>query len=148
MALYEINWRPDKSRLRVFGAAALGVFALLGAWAFWMQRLFGIGLSAGAAEAAAWTLWGLAAASGLLAAAAPAGLRPLYVALTAVALPIGWVVSNVLLAIVYYGVLTPIGLALRLAGRDPLQRRFDRQAPSYWVDRPPQADVRRYFRQF
>ena len=148
MAWVEINWRPDTSRLRVFGAAALGVFALLGAWAFWMQRLFGIGLSAGAAEAAAWTLWALAAASGLLAAAAPAGLRPLYVAMTAAALPIGWVVSNALLAIVYYGVLAPIGLAMRLAGRDPLHRKFDPEARSYWVDWAPPSDVRRYFRQF
>jgi len=62
--------------------------------------------------------------------------------------PMGWVVSHVVLAIVYYGVLTPVGLALRLAGRDPMRRRFDRQAASYWVERRGAADPGRYFRQF
>jgi hypothetical protein len=52
------------------------------------------------------------------------------------------------LAMVYYGIFTPIGLGLRLMGRDPLRRRFDPQARSYWVDRRAPADVKRYFRQF
>jgi hypothetical protein len=148
MALMEINWKADQHRLRVFGAAGLAVFTLLAEWVFRTHRLFGLELAGGTAEAVAWALWALAAFSGILAASAPAALRLLYVALTAVALPVGWVVSNVLLAIVYYGILTPIGLALRLAGRDPLHRTFDRPSRSYWVDRPAQVDVRRYFRQF
>jgi hypothetical protein len=93
-------------------------------------------------------LWALAALSGILAAAAPEALRPLYIVLSVVGAPIGWLVSHVVLAVVYYGILTPIGLALRLCGRDPLRRKFDPQAPSYWVDRPPARNVKSYFRQF
>jgi hypothetical protein len=143
----EINWNPDRRRLRTFGAAALAVFAALGAWAMFGRRLFGCDLG-GAAGAAAWALWAAAAACGLLAAAAPRALRPLYVGLSAVGLPIGWLVSHALLAAVFYGVITPIGLAMRLAGRDPLRRWFDPHAPSYWVERRGPADIKRYFRQF
>ena len=45
--------------------------------------------------------------------------------------PIGWVVSHLLLGVVYFLVLTPIGLTLRALGRDPLERRFDQSASSY-----------------
>jgi hypothetical protein len=43
---------------------------------------------------------------------------------------------------------TPIAIALRLLGRDPLARRFDRTAPTYWVARRPTTDRTRYFRPF
>jgi hypothetical protein len=70
------------------------------------------------------------------------------VVLTALALPIGFAVGHVLLAAVWYGLFTPVGLIMRLLGRDPLCRRPDREAESYWRPRSPQRDVRRYFRQF
>jgi hypothetical protein len=64
-------------------------------------------------------------------------------------LPLAWSVSSLLLVLVYYGVLTPIGLVLRLVGRDPLHREFDRSAASYWVKRDEMAvDPDRYFCQF
>ncbi|MFO0829111.1 MAG: SxtJ family membrane protein [Phycisphaerales bacterium] len=62
-------------------------------------------------------------------------------------LPIGWSLSHVLLAIVFYLVVTPIGIALRLAGRDPMERRFDRAAKTYWKRREPIVDSERYLRQ-
>ena len=148
MPMIEINLAPSRRHLRVFGAGALVVFGALGAWLFFAHRLFGFEVAAPTAEVVAYALWALAALAGLLAAAAPAGLRPLYIALSVVSLPIGWVVSHAVLALVYYGILTPIGLVMRLCGRDPLCRKFDPQARSYWVDRPAPRDVKRYFRQF
>jgi len=148
MPMIEINWAPSRRHLRVFGVGALVAFGALGTWLFFARRLFGFEVAASTAEAVAYGLWALAALAGLLAAAAPAGLRPLYIALSAVSLPIGWLVSHAVLAIVYYGILTPIGLILRACGRDPLDRTFDPQARSYWVDRPARRDVKRYFRQF
>jgi len=53
-----------------------------------------------------------------------------------------------LLAIVLYLVFTPVGLLLRLLGRDPLERGFDRAAPSYWTARRRADTMDRYFRQF
>ena len=49
------------------------------------------------------------------------------------AFPIGWVVSHALMAAIYYLVITPMAVAMRLLGRDPLDRRFDRDATTYWV---------------
>lgn len=58
--------------------------------------------------------------------------RPIHVGWMYAAFPIGWTVSHLLIALVYYLVLTPIGLLMRAAGYDPLQRRFDRTAATYW----------------
>jgi hypothetical protein len=54
----------------------------------------------------------------------------------------------VMLAVVLYLVLTPIGWALRLLGRDPLARGFDPDASSYWTPHRSAARIDRYFRQF
>lgn len=79
-------------------------------------------------------------------------LRRAYLGLSYAVYPIGWLVSHLLLAIVYYGVLTPTGLGLRLLGKDLLQRRLDPQTKSntasYWIERPPPPRPERYFRQF
>jgi hypothetical protein len=62
--------------------------------------------------------------------------------------PIGWVMSHLILAIIYYLVLTPVGLVLRALGRDPLHRRFEPEAKTYWIDRGEEPAVERYFRQY
>jgi hypothetical protein len=45
------------------------------------------------------------------------------------------VVGRLAIGVLFFCVLTPLGLALRLARRDLLRLRFDRQAPSYWIER-------------
>lgn len=52
------------------------------------------------------------------------------------------VVSPIVLGLLWVVVLTPIALLMRLARRDPLRRRIDREAASYWTPReePPAAD--------
>ncbi|HUP42184.1 MAG TPA: SxtJ family membrane protein [Thermoanaerobaculia bacterium] len=60
---------------------------------------------------------------------------------------IGWTLSYLVLGIVYYLVLTPVGLLLRLAGHDPLERAREEGRPSYWVERQPARELGRYFRQ-
>ncbi|MBW2459320.1 MAG: hypothetical protein JRI68_32810 [Deltaproteobacteria bacterium] len=57
------------------------------------------------------------------------------------------VVSTVLLLALYYLVFTPIGLLARLFGYDPMGRRFERQARTYWQPSQPREGVARYFRQ-
>ena len=47
-----------------------------------------------------------------------------------------------LLVLVFYLVSAPAGIALRILGRDPLQRRLDPSAKSYWQDRPPNPPER------
>src|SRR5204863_7614358 len=80
--------------------------------------------------------------------AVPSFSQRFYDFLKTTAKPAEWLVSQVVTAVVYYGVFTPVGLLFRLIGRDVLRRQFDRDAETYWkpVDAPP--DARRYFRQF
>lgn len=63
-------------------------------------------------------------------------------------LSIGWGLSYVVLAAIFYVVVTAIGTLMRVVGYDPLARGIDRRASSYWVAREPVDDVRRYFRQY
>jgi len=71
-----------------------------------------------------------------------------YVAWTYAALPIGWTISHVILASVFYLLVTPIGLLMRLSGRDPMHRKIDPSAKTYWMERKNVTDPARYFRQF
>lgn len=61
--------------------------------------------------------------------------------------PIGWTISAVLLGMVYFLVITPIGLVMRVLGRDPMQRAFH-GGESYWTPRTTADDPRRHYRQF
>ena len=148
MALIEINWRPERQALRGFGWISLVAFAALGAWIYFRHTILAFGLSESAANRTAYVLWALSATCGLLAAVAPLRLRPLYVGMTAVSLPIGFFVSHVVMALLFYGLFTPVAFIFRLIGRDPLDRRFDPAAESYWVERKQTDDPLRYYRQF
>jgi hypothetical protein len=47
------------------------------------------------------------------------------------------VVSPLVLAVMFYLVIAPIGLLMRAVGKDPLRLRIDRNADSYWIRRDP-----------
>ena len=147
MALLAVNLHPTRRDLRQFGVIALVIFGLLGAWILWRGTLFGIDLGTAGATIA-YVLWGVGLVSGVLSAVAPAANRPLYVTLIVLTYPIGFVVSHVILAVIFYGMITPIGLVFRLAGRDALRRRFEPDVASYWVAHRGPESVGRYFRQF
>jgi hypothetical protein len=148
MSLASANFKPSRTQLRGFGVVCLVVFGGLGVQAFFWHSLLRFALSAPSARTTGVVLWVVAVTCYVLGRVAPLALRPLWVVLMAIAWPIGFVVSRVALGIVYFGVLTPIGLLFRALGRDPLARRFEPDRPSYWVARKPVTDVRRYFRQF
>ena len=135
MKLVEMNWHPTDRQLRQFGVIGLVMLPLLG-W-LWSSGVLGIGI--------------LAAVGLVLAALGltyPQTLRPIFVGLSLVSLPIGWVVSELTLLVLFYGLFLPIGLLLRLLGRDPLDRKFDAQASSYWQPKKPPTDVGSYFRRW
>jgi hypothetical protein len=65
----------------------------------------------------------------------PTALRSLYKGWMGVTLVLGFVMSHVLLAIVFFGLVTPIGLVMRLFGHDPLGRKVAPPEGTYWKDR-------------
>ena len=145
--LIDINTRPDAKTLRQFGWIALAGFGFL-AFAVWRGWLvFDVTPEAYRAPCAA-VLAGIGGLSALLSLVAPTWNRPLFVGLSFVAFPIGFVVSYVVMALLFYGVVLPVGLGLRLVGKDPLDRRFQARATSYWVDARPARPAESYFKQF
>lgn len=133
----EIRFDPSRRELRQFAGLCLLGFGALAGWHF------ARGDSTIAAIFAA-----LAVGLGGIGLAAPRVLRPIYVGWMIAVFPIGWTVSKILLAIVYYGLFTPIGLVFRAIRRDALQLKEPTQAGTFWRPKPMPKDVRRYFRQY
>jgi hypothetical protein len=56
------------------------------------------------------------------------------------------VVSPLVLGLIFFGLFTPIGMAMRAFGRDAMRRRFEPRAPSYWTRRDPPGPADDSFR--
>lgn len=138
MALIERNRKPTPRELRVFGLLVGPFFGLIGALILWRFDTW----------TAAVALWLAGLFSSLLYYCIPSAREPTYAAWMEVMYPIGWVISHILLALVYYGWVTPIGLLKRLSGRDQMRCRPNRPTESQWVRRRPISNVNRYFRQY
>ncbi len=95
---------------------------------------------------APWIVWGLAVIGGVSGIVAPFKVYPLYLLVTLIALPIGLIISNLILGLIYYGIMTPLGWILRLTGRDPLRLRKPDGA-TYWVRRTHRPEPASYYRQ-
>jgi len=142
--MVHVNWHPDEKTLREFSQV----------WMFFLGMvlvplvLFDVGWFARLGTPAAVVLWCLAVAGRLVGMLRPGWLRWLFVGMSLVAWPIGWTVSHVALLLIYYFVFTPVALFFRLIGRDALERRLDRQAPTYWETHNPDHGLAGYLRQF
>jgi hypothetical protein len=84
----------------------------------------------------------------LFAAVAPMALLPLYRLWVKFAMVLAWFNTRLLLALVFYLVITPIGLGMRLLGHDPLERKIDKGATTYWKEKEQIDDVTRYEKQY
>ncbi|MDP6467537.1 MAG: SxtJ family membrane protein [Pirellulaceae bacterium] len=138
MALVDINWNPPPKELRVFAVLQLIFFAIIAGLLH--QRMAATGWATTIVVGAA-----IVAVTGLF---KPMWLRTMYVVWMAAVFPIGFVVSHILMAIVFFLVVMPIGLIMRLVGRDPMHRKLDHDAETYWHPRTPPQGTRGYFRQF
>jgi hypothetical protein len=139
MSLMQIEWHPGCRQLRVFGVSGLLASVVAGVVLHWVWG-----------AALGWSLAILAAGAGLFLCSLISlrVTRVLYLGLTIPMLPLGYLVSFLLLAGFYFLVLTPIALVFRLIGRDPLRRRFEAAAESYWVPHRPSEETERYLHQF
>jgi hypothetical protein len=87
-----------------------------------------------------WRLWlPLSAAFAALAWLRPALLGPLNYVWFRFGLLLHKVVSPVIMGLIFFGAILPIGTLMRLCGHRPLAPRFDRDASTYWVERPRTA---------
>lgn len=123
--------------LRRFGFTVGTALVIVGVLLAWRGRTAG---------------WPLAVAGGaivLLALVVPGALKILHRFWMSLALAMGWVMTNVILTIVFFLVVTPIGLLQRLFGKSALALSFRSGAESYWEIRERwQPDPSEYERQF
>ncbi len=123
MALINIDHR-DKKEQRKFGLVVGGLFLILGIVRF---LLHGVCLSAQ-------IFWGIGLALIVLGLLLPIILMPLLFIWIRVAEGLNWIITHLLLLIVFYFVLTPIGILYRLFVDDPLNRKWEPHRESYWEE--------------
>lgn len=115
----------DGSSERVFGLTFAGLFFLIACW----PLLRG--------EPLRWWAIGVAAVFALIAMSYPAlltGPNQLWVKLGVL---LGKVVSPIALGVLFFLVFTPLGIVMRLAGKDSLRLKIDPGAETYWIERKP-----------
>jgi hypothetical protein len=138
MAVIEIDKNPSRQALSWFGLMFLVFFGLVGGLVSWQFE----------SPTAARGIWGGAALVVLAYYAMPRLQRPIYLGWLYMAFPIGWVISHLVMAAIFYGVITPMALVFKISGRDALQRTVDRDATSYWTSHRERVGRARYFEQF
>ena len=132
-----MQWNPDRKQLRQFAGIWFPAFCALVGWSIARKTEHWHEVEVG------WAIAGVISIAGLV---CPPLIRPIFVGLILLTYPIGWVVSHVLLGAIFYGIVTPIGIILRLTGHDPLQFK----APldnSLWKSPTGKTDVASYLRQ-
>ncbi len=115
--------------LRQFGLVMAGMFILFfGLLLPWLRD-------------AAWPLWPwyVAAVFALAGTLAPGALRPVHTLWMKVGHVLGWINTRVLLSVLYFVMVVPVGALLHVFGRDPMQRLFDKQAQTYRVSSQARA---------
>ena len=139
---------PDRRTLRRFGLIGAGLFALLAAWLAWRGSLLLLPLAPPTASTCACVFAGAAVFAAVLATLRPGALLLPYVALTLLGAPVGAVVSSIVLAVLYFGVMLPIGLLLRLVRRSPLGPEPRSPDASCWLVRTRPGSPERYHQQY
>ncbi len=133
----DIPFHPSRSTLRWFGV--LGAAFLLGAgcWQLLVRE-----------RPVAWgILLGAALVSALIGLLLPMVLRPVFVGWMVLVYPLNWLISHLLLGIIYYCIFTPVAIFFKVIRRDALTRPFVSGQETYWTDKHTGANLRSYFRQ-
>jgi hypothetical protein len=138
MTWSEIPIRPAAKALRQFAAAWLVFFSAVGAHQYLVRHHPAVGLA----------LMGLAVVIGALGLVKPSLVRWIFVGWMVVGFPIGWAISELMLLLMYYAILTPVAVLFRLRGRDLLRRRRAPEATTFWLAKDTPQDVRSYLRQY
>ncbi len=133
-----VNWSPDRYERRRFAVSMLVGFAALGLLVAWRARDL-LGTST-------FILWGIGIALAVTALVPGLG-RAVYLGVYLPTSLVGYVVSHVILTLMFFLVFVPIGLVLRLTGKDLLRLRPLRER-AVWTRLDPVKDPESYYRQF
>jgi Saxitoxin biosynthesis operon protein SxtJ len=134
----DIDFHPTERKLRTFAGLFFAVATTVATWQAWAHQRW---LTA----SSLFTAGAVVAAIGLL---RPMSVRSLYISMTVASFPIGWMMSHLLLAIIYFGLFTPLSVIFRLIGRDALRLRPSPDISTYFKDKPAPVKSQAYFRPF
>jgi len=139
MSIIEIDYNPSRKKLRDFGIIALIASIALSFFLYFFKHL-----------AVHWIFIIIGAGLFIFLSSLISSklTRLIYLGLTFLTFPIGYVLSYLVMGMFYFLIITPVGLIFKLAGKDPLYRKFDYSAKSYWLKRQPPDKLDRYFHQF
>jgi hypothetical protein len=121
-----MNRSASLKELRQFGLLVGGVFAVIGLWPFVFRN-----------EPLRWWVMGPGGLLIVLGAIVPQILAPIHKGWMWVGHVLGWINTRILLGVVFYGLVTPIGLVFRLLGKDMMRQAFTRDCSTYRVVRQP-----------
>ena len=134
----DLPLKPTARALRQFAGAWLIIFLAAGAHRYVVRGQHQVGIAVGV----------MALMVGGIGLIRPAVVRWLFVGATVLAFPIGWVVSQIMLALMYYGIITPLAVWFRIRGRDLLCRKPAPNRPSFWTPKSTPENMGAYFRQY
>jgi len=131
------NIRSEKSDLRKFGITFGLILLIIAGFLFWKENeLFQIILTIGV------VLYVLGITLTVV-------LKPIYLMWMIFATVLGWIMTRVILSVLFYAILTPIGLILRLFGKQFLELKWNKTDITYWNYRPKNLFVaEKYEKQF
>lgn len=128
----------DGRQIRIFGIGLIVIVSVIaGLQTYWGRTEVGIGL------------FTVAVLTLIVVIFTPTGLIPLYKLMLLISRATGFVMTPVLLGLVFYLVFTPVGILLRLIRKDILDRKFEVSSDSYWKPKEPTpVGLDRYERQY
>jgi len=140
----EVNWNPDIPAKRLFAKSLMIGFPIVALAVLVVGRLNHHQWPLQSALLIGGIGFGLGALFFLL----PSLARPFYLLWYGFACCMGLVIGNVVLSLVYFFVVTITGLMLKLFGHNPLRRKPDASAATYWKDAAPSPAADKYFQQY
>jgi hypothetical protein len=131
------NIRSEKSDLRKFGITFGLILLIIAGFLFWKENeSFQIILTIGVVLC-------------VLGITLTVVLKPIYLMWMIFATVLGWIMTRVILSVLFYAILTPIGLILRLFGKQFLELKWNKTDITYWNYRPKNLFVaEKYEKQF
>ncbi len=123
--------------LRKFGFTMSCALSIVGGFALWRKGETGL------------LFWGIGFVILMVGLIRPRLLGPIHKGWMKLAFVLGFFMTHLILALMYYLVFTPVALVMRTLGKDPLRLKYDRSVKSYWIRRPRSEFTReRYEKMF
>ena len=123
MSLVNINFKPDQKELHQFGKTMIIGFSIIAIAVYFIFE----------SQTAAIGCFIFGVVSFILSRLGKAAMI-VYLPWMAFGFVMGTIVSNVILALLYFVLITPIALFFKITKRDMLNRKLDKSAPTYWND--------------